>query len=88
MSRTFSRLAFGFVFIGLYFFVLPFTPRAIDIFAGNGYIIAGFFLYMIGTVLTAISVIKKERGVMNFVNIIGVLIGIFFIGLLSMTTGV
>lgn len=87
MSRTFSRLAFSFVFIGLFFFVLPFTPRAIDSLTGNGFIFAGFFIYMIGAVLTAISVIKKERGIMNFVNIVGVLIGIFFIGLISMTTG-
>lgn len=86
MNRTFTRIAFFFVYIGLFFFVLPFTGQAIDFLAGNVFIFSGFFIYMIGAVLTAISVVKKERGVMNLVTIMGVLIGIVFIGMLSMTT--
>lgn len=87
MSRVFSRSAFFFVFVGLFLLVPPFTSQAIDFLSNNVFIFLGFFLYMIGAVLTAISVIKKERGVMNFVNILGVLIGIGFIGILTMSTG-
>lgn len=87
MSRMFSRIAFFFVFIGLFLLIPPFTSQAIDFLSNNVFIFAGFFLYMIGAVLTAVSVIKKERGVMNFINIIGVLIGVGFIGILSMSSG-
>lgn len=87
MSRTFSRAAFFFVFVGLFLLIPPFTSQAIDFLSNNGFIFTGFFLYMIGAVLTAVSVLKKERGVMNFVNIIGVLIGIGFVGILTMSTG-
>ncbi|GEK29957.1 MAG: hypothetical protein RR603_06515 [Kurthia sp.] len=87
MTRVFSRFAFVFVFAGLFFLIPPFTDQSIEFLSGNFFIFSGFFIYMIGCVLTAVSIVKNERSVMSFVNIIGVLIGMAFVGFLMMSTG-
>ncbi|AMA64160.1 MAG: hypothetical protein ACRC0Q_13935 [Kurthia gibsonii] len=88
MSRAFSRASFFFVFVGLFLLVPPFTDQAIDFLSSNVFIFLGFFLYMIGAILTAVSVYKGERNVLVVVNILGILGGIFFIFMLSTALGV
>lgn len=85
MSRVFSRTAFFFVFIGLALLIPPFATTTIEFLNSWTFIFIGFFLYMIGACLTAIGVVKKERGTLTVVNLLGVLIGVIFVGMLMMS---
>ncbi|GEK35290.1 hypothetical protein [Kurthia sibirica] len=85
MSRVFSRTAFFFVFIGLGLLVPPFATTTLAFFSSWPVIFIGFFLYMIGACLSAVSIIKKERGTLTVVNLLGVLMGVIFIGMLMMS---
>ena len=86
MERKFSKSSIMLVVIGIFIAYMAFPPINIDILVWWG-IFIGFGVYLTGMVLGIIAFFKKEKGLMKYISLLSISLGVLVIAFLYANVG-
>lgn len=81
MERKFSKISIILIVVGIFVAYMAFPPIDIDIFGWWG-IFIGFGIFLTGIVLGIGAFFKKEKGIMKYISLLSISLGVLFIAFL------
>ncbi|MFJ8063906.1 hypothetical protein ACIQYS_04670 [Psychrobacillus sp. NPDC096426] len=88
MEMKYSKYSIILIVVGIFIAYMIFPP--INITFGKWSMIAipiGFGIYLIGITFGIIAIIKKEKGVIKYISLISISLGVLFVVFLSYIFG-